>query len=278
MGLFLVYGVEGADAPADDATGWTASTTGWSNFSAWAAALPPGEFPELVYLGEYGEVFAEDGSARAVEALEAELAHALEEKPGPTPEVLGVGKQLLRALRRRPENALAAIITDGTGLDEGDEDEEDEDPDNGLDNGDGPEEVEEEDTPGSLRGVQGKGVSCACGPGCGCGPCKAKGLENEEECDRLQREMLDLDHAIDFIIANLDTRKALVGVKAAMSALAEGTGGGLMGPAGQEHKDHLDGQVEEQLRVRLTELVAKREKLRTELCDRCGVCDTEEGK
>jgi hypothetical protein len=282
MGLYLVFGTEGGDAPVDDATGWTASNTGWAHFADWAADLPPDRYPEMGYLAEHGDCFSEDGSPQAVEALEAELARALEEKPGdPTPEVLGVGKLLLRALRRRPADALAVIITDGTGQgdeeEEGDEDEEDEDPDNGLDDSDQP-EVEEEDVYGSLEGVQGKSAACACGPGCGCSPCKAKALEdNEEECRKLQEQLLAFDAPIDFINAALRTGKALGGIKAALSSMAEGSGGALVGPAGQEHKDHLDGQVEEQLRQKLVELTARREKLRVELCERCGICETGEG-
>jgi hypothetical protein len=278
MGLYLVYGVEGADGPVDDETGWTASNSGWGAFGEWAAGLPADEFPELGYLGEYGEVFSEDGGPQAVEALEAELARALEEKPGDPPEeVLGVGKLLLQALRRRPADAVAAIITDGTGLDEGDEDEEDDLEDDGDDGPPG-EEVEEEDQYQALEGVQGKGVSCSCGPGCNCTPCSSKALEaNEEECDRLQRELLAFDAPIDFINAALRTGKALGGIKAALSSMAEGTGGALAAPAGQGEKDHLDGQVEKQLRAKLAELTERREKLRERLCSLCGICDTTEG-
>jgi hypothetical protein len=278
MGLFLVYGVEGGDAPADDATGWTASNSGWGAFGEWAGDLPQDEFPELTYLAEYGEVFAEDGGAAAVEALEAELARALEEKPGdPTPEVLGVGKLLLQALRRRPADAVAAIITDGTGLDEDEEDDEGGDLDN--DNGDGGppgEEGDEEDQYQALEGVEAKGLAHTCGPACSCTGCKAMAAD-EQECARLQRELLALDEPVDFLVALLRSREAADGMAKALSAMAAGSGGDLVPPAAQG-KDHLDGEAEEQLRVRLTELVAKREELRQALCDRCGVCDTGEGK
>jgi hypothetical protein len=274
MGMFLVFGVEGADTPVDDATGWTASNTGWSHFSGWAAGLPPGEYPELVYLGEYGDCFAEDGSASAVEALEAELERALAERPDDPPEeVLGVGKQLLQALRRRPESALAAVVTDGTGLDEDEEDEgEGDDLDN--DNGDGgpPGEGDEEQYR-SLEEAEAKGLGCTCGPACGCTGCKA--LEaNEEECRKLQEQLLALDQPVDFLISLLRTREAARGMGKALSALGEAGGGALVAPAGQGGQDQV---TEEQLRQKLEELTTRREAIRERLCSLCGICPTGEG-
>jgi hypothetical protein len=280
MGLFLVFGTEGADAPVDDETGWTASNSGWGSFSEWAAGLPPDRYPELGYLAEHGDCFSEDGSASAVEALEAELGQALAERPGdPSEEVLGVGKLLLQALRRRPENTVAAVITDGTGLDEGDEEEEDDDleddGDDGLDDS-GPPGEEADEEYRSLEEAEAKGLGCSCGPACTCTGCKAL-EDNEEECRKLQEQLLAFDAPIDFINAALRTGQAVSGIKAALSSMAEGTGGALVGPAGQGEKDHLDGQVEEQLRQKLAELTARREKLRVELCERCGICETGEG-
>jgi hypothetical protein len=248
-----------------------ATSGGWMNFAEWAGALAD-DYPLLAEL-------AEEGTADDLQALEGELEAALADKPGkPSREVLAVGRRLLAVLSDAPQGAVALAVTDGTEPEEGEEeDEEDEDPDNGLDNGDGPEEVEEEDTPGSLRGVQTKGASCGCGPGCSCSPCKSKALEDEGECRRLQKQMLDLDDAIGFIHAALETGEAVGGIQKALSALAEGSGGALVPPAAQGQKDHLNGEFEAGLRQKLVELTERREKLRERLCSLCGICDTEEG-
>jgi hypothetical protein len=278
MGLYLVYGVEGADGPVDDTSGWTASNTGWGAFGDWAAGLPAGEYPELTYLAEYGEVFAEDGSAAAVEALAGELARALGEKPGdPTPEVLGVGKLLLQALRRRPADAVAAVITDGTSGDEGDEDDDDDledDGDDGLDDSGPPgEEGDEEDTYRSVE-AGAKGVGCACGPGCSCTGCKAlhgpacpcaacREARGEHPCDRVapedRRECRDLwdeyekvEGQLSLVRDALGVAEGIGSVRKALSSLGEMAGGALTAPAGQG-----DEEQEEELAARRDRLEAR---------------------
>jgi hypothetical protein len=244
-----------------------ATSGGWLAFAEWAADLAD-THPLLAEL-------AEEGTADDLEQLEAELEQALGDKPGkPTREVLAVGRRLLAVLSDAPEGAVALAVTDGTEPDEGEE----EDPDNGLDNGDGPEGDEEEYR--SLEEAEAKGL-CGCGPGCSCSPCKAKALDNEAdegECRRLQKAMLELDTAIDFIHAALETGEAVGGIQKALSSMAEGSGGALVPPAGQGRKDHLNSEFEAELRAKLAELTERREKLRQELCERCGVCETEEGK
>ena len=55
------------------------------------------------------------GSPEELEALEAQLARALREKPDrPSPDVRGVARRLLAALRERPEGTAAMAVTDGT--------------------------------------------------------------------------------------------------------------------------------------------------------------------
>jgi hypothetical protein len=250
-----------------------ATSGGWLHFAEWAGALGD-DFPLLAEL-------CEEGTADDLQALEQELERALGEKPGkPSREVLAVGRRLLAVLSDAPEGAVALAVTDGTEPEEGEEEEgEGDDLDNdGADAGPPGEEVEdEEDQYQALEGVQVKGASCSCGPGCSCTPCRSKALEDEGECRRLQKEMLDLDDAIGFIHAALKTGEAVGGIQKALSALAEGSGGAIVAPAAQGRKDHLNGEFEAELREKLVELTERRERLRTELCDRCGICETSEG-
>jgi hypothetical protein len=116
MGWFVSFAVGDSDDPVDGDE--VASNSGWGAFSEWAAGLPD-DYPELGYLGEYGEIFPADALGR----LEADLVRALREKPGDPPRsVLHVAQQLLAAVKARPEGAEAMVVTDGTeGGDEEDE-------------------------------------------------------------------------------------------------------------------------------------------------------------
>ena len=87
--------------------GAVASAPAWADFADWAALLPGGHYPELRYLGAYGQCFP----AAALADLEAELADALRvERPGAG--VAEVGHRLLDGLRRRPAGATALLVTD----------------------------------------------------------------------------------------------------------------------------------------------------------------------
>jgi len=122
MGLFAVFGVESSDRPVDSDE--VATATGWLAFMDWAISLPA-DYSELNYLGEYAEVFTAEGEQQdALEALETDLKRALHEKPNrPSRDVLRVAKRLLSIVRNRPKDAFYLMVTDGTGGD-GDEDDE----------------------------------------------------------------------------------------------------------------------------------------------------------
>jgi hypothetical protein len=117
MSYFAVFGVPDKDEPvdADD----IASNTGWAAFQDWAYQLGD-DYPELAYLGEWGEVYAPEGDDHdALAALESELRRALRDKPGkPSRSVLSVGARLLLVVEQRPAGAFYLAVTDGT---EGDE-------------------------------------------------------------------------------------------------------------------------------------------------------------
>jgi hypothetical protein len=108
MGYFVAFALEDSDdiIDADE----VASNAGWAAFADWAAALPE-DYPELGYLGEYGECHPGEALAR----LEADLGRALREKPGsPSWDVLEVGRRLLAVVRDRPAGAAGLVVTDGT--------------------------------------------------------------------------------------------------------------------------------------------------------------------
>ena len=109
MGYFVVYCPEDDDA---DLVGGdqVASNSGYAAFVEWAAELRDG-YVELAELADKGVL----GSPEELEALEAQLARALRAKPDrPSPDVRGVARRLLAALRERPEGTAAMAVTDGT--------------------------------------------------------------------------------------------------------------------------------------------------------------------
>lgn len=111
MGYFVSFQVEGHDDPADG--DHVASTAGWAAFLDWAGALDEEEWPELAWLSE--NAWSDDPVR-----LEDDLADAVKAKPGkPSPDVLGVARSLLDAVRARPEGAVALVVTDGTEGEEG---------------------------------------------------------------------------------------------------------------------------------------------------------------
>jgi hypothetical protein len=162
MGLFMVYGVTGVEEPVEDETGWVASVRGWVACSDWLAGLGD-DFPLLAELAEEGQVYDEDESPATLGQLEGELARALAERPGdPTRDALDVGRQLLQALRRRPEGTAVVIITDGQGVDDDEEDQEGDDLEDGLGGA--------------------KSLSCGSrGPACSCSTCRRE--PGEHPCD-----------------------------------------------------------------------------------------------
>jgi hypothetical protein len=113
VSYFISFGVDGRDEPVDG--DHVASNTGWAQFIRWAGRLPEADYPELLYLAHYGEVFPED----AIAQLEKDVVRALGEKPGkPAPAVQSVARRLLAALRARPQGAGALVVTDGTAGDD----------------------------------------------------------------------------------------------------------------------------------------------------------------
>jgi hypothetical protein len=119
MSYFAAFGLLDRDEliDADD----IATTKGWAAFAEWAVSLGAKDYPDLCYLGEWGNLYAaEDEDDRDVlAALESELRRALRDKPGkPSRSVLSVGARLLLVVEQRPSGAFYLVVTDGT---EGDE-------------------------------------------------------------------------------------------------------------------------------------------------------------
>ena len=111
MGYFVAFAVEGRDEPVDGDE--IASNSGYASFQEWAANLPA-DYPELGHLGEHG--VADD-----FEQLESDLEHAIRSRPGkPSEDVLHVARRLLAIMRTRPDDALALVVTDGTGEEDDD--------------------------------------------------------------------------------------------------------------------------------------------------------------
>lgn len=127
MSYFGAFGTEDGEDLID--TDDIASNSGWAAFGEWAHALP-GEYPELGYLGDHGEVYAAPGDPQdALEALEDDLKRAMREKPGrPSSDVLTVAARLLLILEQRPDQSIYFVVTDGTeGDDESGEGDDEED-------------------------------------------------------------------------------------------------------------------------------------------------------
>jgi len=115
MGYFVAFVVEGQEEPvdADD----IATNSGWAAFQDWAAELSEADYPELWYLGEYGEVYDAEGDeqGRALDRLESDLELAIHARPdNPTEDVLHVARRLLAIVQGRPDGAAAMVVTDGT--------------------------------------------------------------------------------------------------------------------------------------------------------------------
>jgi hypothetical protein len=88
-----------------------ASTAGLAAFQAWAAELPADDYPELAYVGEFGETENVSDLQAELERIDARL---------PAGPVADVARRLLAALRDRPVGAVGMAITDGTGEDDED--------------------------------------------------------------------------------------------------------------------------------------------------------------
>ncbi len=109
MGWFLSFASDDHDGITDSDE--VATTRGWDDFAAWAAGLDGGRYPALTFFVEEGGL----GEAADIAQMEEDLAVALRVRPGgPSPDVQSVGWRLLHELRRRPGDADALVITDGT--------------------------------------------------------------------------------------------------------------------------------------------------------------------
>lgn len=105
MSYWLAYVVEGQEEPVDG--DHVASGTGWDRWGDWVAGKADA-YPEAAHL-------AEEGWSEPPEVL-AELEHELERLPheeGATPDLSAVTAHLLAALRQRPEDTVAVLVTDG---------------------------------------------------------------------------------------------------------------------------------------------------------------------
>lgn len=117
MSYFICYAVEDSEEPVEGDD--VASTTGWLPFSDWGVELDADKFPQLRYLAWHGEI----PSKEDIEALEKELVLAVKERPGkPDANLLRILKRLLGIIKARPAKADAFVITDGTGPESEEED------------------------------------------------------------------------------------------------------------------------------------------------------------
>jgi hypothetical protein len=140
MGLFAAYLLPDRDEPVD---GDPISTAlGWKNWGDWVLSLAD-EYPEAAHLAQEGWVEGPDQLAE----LEEELTRLLHEAPDP--DRGAITAQVLSALRGRPEQATALMVTDG---EPGDGSEEDE----GVEEGAGPHKFASTHVP--LTGAAGESI------------------------------------------------------------------------------------------------------------------------
>lgn len=104
MAYFVAYVVSEQGPPLDGEH--IATGLGWVNFIEWAAPQTT-QFPKAAHLAEEGWLDGHD-----LPDLEQELKAML--RLAPTPDDATVGAKLLEAVRARPPQTLALIITDGT--------------------------------------------------------------------------------------------------------------------------------------------------------------------
>lgn len=103
MSFFVAYVTSEDGEPQDgDVVG---SGRGWLGWADWAAEQ---DWPHMAHLAEEGWI----EPVEAIEVLQAELQEALDAHADPN--VLGVTRRLLEAVRARPKECLGLIVTDGT--------------------------------------------------------------------------------------------------------------------------------------------------------------------
>lgn len=118
MSYFIVYATEDTsdDVPPIDGD-HIATGRGWLAWGDWALANQDA-MPEAARLAEDGELYP----AEALDALESQLDEALHGRHKAPPHVNAITAALLAALRARPDDTVAILISDGTpGGDEGGE-------------------------------------------------------------------------------------------------------------------------------------------------------------